>query len=230
MSQLITIDNVLDIQRELGRSVIVSSGVDNGNTVPRYALIEPLNIGLTNGFSIYVPEGFEWDLSSSPRLFWSIIPPDGNWRLASLIHDALYMDKRFSRKFADDEMLIWSKVLSGTSKKWTLRNFDNWIRYVGVRLFGWWVWYGVWSKIQRFFGLATVILLLSSCYNSESSTIEILTELKYQIKTKADVKMALSSELVEANAPSEVVDRNYNEAKGLYEAYYTIDQRLKSLK
>jgi hypothetical protein len=48
----------------------------------------------TNGFfvEITVPEGFETDLASVPRLFWSIIPPFGKYNRAAIIHD--YMCRR----------------------------------------------------------------------------------------------------------------------------------------
>jgi hypothetical protein len=36
-------------------------------------------------------------------------------------------------------MLKWAKATNGT-KKISLRNIDNYVRYFGVRLFGWLVW------------------------------------------------------------------------------------------
>jgi len=76
----------------------------------------------------------------SAQTFVGILPPDGDFESASLIHDFLYITKVESRKFADDEMLKWSKVVSGTNNKISLRNLDNQVRYISVRLFGWIVW------------------------------------------------------------------------------------------
>jgi hypothetical protein len=137
---IITLENIKSIESERGHSVIVRSRVNNGNTVPRYVLQETLKIKLSNGDIITIPRGFTWDLSSVPRLLWGLLPPDGLWEIGSLIHDYLYINKLYSREFADKEMLIWSKVTSGTQNKLSLRNLDNYVRYYGVRLGGWYVW------------------------------------------------------------------------------------------
>ena len=52
-----------------------------------------------------------------------------------------YYDVVFNQKFTDDEMLKWAKVTNGT-KKISIRNIDNLIRYYAVRTFGWLVWNG----------------------------------------------------------------------------------------
>ena len=39
---------------------------------------------------IRVPKGFVTDLASIPRLFWDLLPPDGPWVKAAVIHDYLY--------------------------------------------------------------------------------------------------------------------------------------------
>lgn len=137
---IITLENIKSIESERGHSVIVRSRVNNGNTVPKYVLQETLKIKLSNGDIITIPKGFTWDLSSVPRLLWGLLPPDGLWEIGSLIHDYLYINKLYSREFADKEMLIWSKVTSGTQDLLSLRNLDNYVRYYGVRLGGWYVW------------------------------------------------------------------------------------------
>ena len=105
----------------------------------RYRLLKNVHIQMSNGTGLTLREGFVWDLSSSPRFLWAIFPPDGDFQLASLIHDALYKSKKFDRKFADKEMLLWSKAVNGT-RKISIKNFDNHSRYIAVRLFGWIVW------------------------------------------------------------------------------------------
>jgi hypothetical protein len=102
--------------------------------------------------NITIPEGFEWDLSTVPRFAWGFLAPDGDFELAYLIHDYLWVNKEemyeffeyydcvFDQKFTDDEMLKWSKVTNGTDAFWSFRNFDNYARYYGVRGFGWLVW------------------------------------------------------------------------------------------
>ncbi len=96
----------------------------------QYRLISGIKIRLSNEKIINIPQGFEWDLSSSPRIFWPILPPDGDFELAALIHDFIYRNGLFTRAFADKEMFIWSKKLNK-------KMIDNEVRYLGVRAFGW---------------------------------------------------------------------------------------------
>ena len=50
---------------------------------------------------VRVPAGFVTDLTSIPRVFWSIMPPDGAYAFAAIIHDYLYWDQRGTRDEAD---------------------------------------------------------------------------------------------------------------------------------
>ena len=123
-------------------SIVVKRRVVGFNSKSKYRLVEPLSFQLSNGDCIEIPKGFEWDGSSVPRFLWWLLPPDGDFEVGALIHDYLYIKKRelnYTRKFADKEMLLWSKALSGTNKL-SLRNIDNYTRYFAVRLFGWIVW------------------------------------------------------------------------------------------
>lgn len=134
----ITLDNVKKHSERV--SPIIRQRVTGSNSKIKYRLVKPVFFTLSNGDQLYIPEKFTWDLSSVPRFLWGILPPDGDFEIASLIHDFLYITKPYSRKFADDEMLKWSKSASGTVNKWSIRNLDNQVRYIAVRLFGWIVW------------------------------------------------------------------------------------------
>jgi len=148
---MIKLHNVNLLQKEY--SLISKTKIRGNNSRPRYRLDVALKIQLTNGMNITIPKGFEWDLSSVPRFAWSILAPDGDFELAYLIHDYLWINKEemyeifdyydvvFDQKFTDDEMLKWAKVTNGTEKI-SIRNIDNYTRYYGVRLFGWLVWDG----------------------------------------------------------------------------------------
>lgn len=136
-----TIDNIRDHQKDL--SIVIRRRVVGSNNKSTYYLEQPLAFKLSDDSIILVPKGFVWDLSSVPRFLWGVLPPDGDFEVASLIHDFLYIGNRrrsYSRKFADDEMLLWSKAISGTQNKVSMRNLDNQIRYIAVRLFGSFVW------------------------------------------------------------------------------------------
>jgi len=148
---MIKLHNVNLLQKEY--SLISKTKIRGNNSRPRYRLDVTLKIQLSNGMNITIPEGFEWDLSTAPRFAWSLLPPDGDFELAYLIHDYLWINKEemyeffeyydcvFNQKFTDDEMLKWAKVTNGTEKI-SFRNIDNYTRYYGVRLFGWLVWDG----------------------------------------------------------------------------------------
>lgn len=134
----VTLDNVNILQKEV--SLVRRVRVSGSNTKPYYVLLEDLYIKLSNADVIHIPKGFIWDLSSVPRQIWNLLAPDGDAEIASLIHDFLYKNVLYDRKFADDEFYLWSKITSGTSNKYSLRNLDNWIRYKAVRLFGGYIW------------------------------------------------------------------------------------------
>ena len=51
--------------------------------------------------SVVVPEGFVTDLTSIPRIFWSIIPRDGKYADAAIVHDYLYWMQPVSKEIAD---------------------------------------------------------------------------------------------------------------------------------
>lgn len=92
-----------------------------------------------------------FDQSSTPRILWWLLPPDGDFIIGALIHDWLYQNKAFvikewfngnskkARKFADLEMLKWSRAVNGTNKI-SLQRIDNYTRYLGVKWFGWIYW------------------------------------------------------------------------------------------
>jgi hypothetical protein len=118
---------------------IKMSRVYGNNSINNYELLESVTVKLSNNEVITIPKGYKWDLSSVPRFLWWLLPPDGDFQIAALIHDYLYENKLFYRKFADVEMYKWSIAVSGTARK-SFRNIDNVLRYKGVRWFGWYVW------------------------------------------------------------------------------------------
>lgn len=92
-----------------------------------------LRVQLSDGSIVIIPKGFKTDLSSVPRWLWALKPPFGNFLLAALIHDYLYVNRIGTRRTADREMLIWSNVIHDNL-------VDNFTRWLAVRLFGrsWW--------------------------------------------------------------------------------------------
>jgi Protein of unknown function (DUF1353) len=48
-----------------------------------------------------VPEGFITDLASIPRIFWSVLPRDGEYAYAAILHDYLYWTQVRDRATSD---------------------------------------------------------------------------------------------------------------------------------
>ncbi|ECG8634089.1 DUF1353 domain-containing protein, partial [Salmonella enterica subsp. salamae] len=57
-----------------------------------WRVYEPFEFYLSddNTDVIEVPAGFVTDLATIPRIFWSLMPPDGKYAKAAIIHDYLY--------------------------------------------------------------------------------------------------------------------------------------------
>ena len=48
-----------------------------------------------------VPAGFVTDLASIPRIFWSLLRPDGLYAYAAIVHDHLYWTQSTTKETAD---------------------------------------------------------------------------------------------------------------------------------
>lgn len=145
-----TVENIYE--ESLRDNPVKYSRIIQGEKWKKYKLENDIIVQLTDGQIITIPKGFEWDLSSVPKRLWSIMPPDGDFAIAALIHDYLYVNKGkiMDRKSSDKEMLTWSRAIN-TTQKISFKRIDNYVRYIGVRIAGWWVWYDVNKKIKKFF-------------------------------------------------------------------------------
>lgn len=61
--------------------------IDGGK---RFRLLTPVEFVGASGVVFTVPEGYETDLASIPRLFQAVIPKLGGWNKAAVLHDALW--------------------------------------------------------------------------------------------------------------------------------------------
>ena len=96
----------------------------------RRKLLSPLVFEFIPGCQpIEVPAGFVTDYASVPRFLWSIFPPHGAARLASVVHDYLYSLRECPRAIADAVFLVAMKT-SGVVA------WRRWAMYLAVRLFG----------------------------------------------------------------------------------------------
>ena len=87
------------------------------------------------GYRITVKKGFDFDGASIPQALWSVYgnPLSGKFRIAALVHDALYASEKLPRELADDIFLDLMKQHEvGYMKRQTM--------YYAVRSAGWYVW------------------------------------------------------------------------------------------
>ncbi len=82
---------------------------------------------------IKVPKGFETDLASVPPVANWLIPKDGTYSQAAVLHDYLYGKQLFKRSKCDAIFLEAMKVL----KVFGPRRYAMWS---AVRSFGWIAW------------------------------------------------------------------------------------------
>ncbi|EBH8951739.1 DUF1353 domain-containing protein [Salmonella enterica] len=76
-----------------------------------------------------VPAGFITDLATVPRIFWTVLPPDGKYVKAAIIHDYLY-DNALRTKFEADRIFLDGMTVPGVPK------WKRTVMYLTVRWFG----------------------------------------------------------------------------------------------
>ena len=83
------------------------------------------------GYSITVKKGFDFDGASIPKWLWSIYgsPLNGNYVVASLIHDGLYASQKVSKSIAD-------KIFLDVMKQSNVGYIKRTSMYLAVKMFG----------------------------------------------------------------------------------------------
>ena len=82
-----------------------------------------------SGFVITIPKGYLTDLTSVPRYLQWLLPPDGKYSHAAIVHDWLYDNAIASKPIAD---LIFYEAMGVLGVNNLLRS----AMWLGVRLFG----------------------------------------------------------------------------------------------
>lgn len=107
---------------------------------PIYALTSP--IGWKPSTSTYkdlkpvtVPTGFVTDFASVPSIFWSVLPRDGVYVYAAVLHDYLYWIQDRERENAD-------RVLLACMEEFSVDTISRQAVYWGVRAGGAFAWSG----------------------------------------------------------------------------------------
>lgn len=79
---------------------------------------------------VKVPEGFETDFASIPRIFWNILPPTGRYGKAAVVHDFLYRTPGQATKSEADDVFLEAMTALGVGF------FTRQTMYRGVQVFG----------------------------------------------------------------------------------------------
>lgn len=135
MSRFTDALNLQQVEDADGRAVLSS----NRST---WRVMEPLvwEVGaIGSGITITVPVGTLTDLASIPRIAWTVLPPDGPWTKAAVLHDGIYRSHGdiprtghpapFTRAEADK---ILDDAMAAVGVGWASR----WAIYAGVRVGG----------------------------------------------------------------------------------------------
>jgi hypothetical protein len=89
----------------------------------------PLEVRCATVFS--VPEGFETDFASIPRLFWPVIGhPAGRYAQAAALHDRLYGTGAAGSRARADAVFMEGMAVLGVPR------WRRWLMWAGVRLGG----------------------------------------------------------------------------------------------
>ena len=83
------------------------------------------------GYRLIVKKGFDFDAASIPKWLWSIYgsPLNGNYVVASLIHDGLYASQKVAKKISD-------KIFLDIMKQSNVGYIKRTSMYLAVKIFG----------------------------------------------------------------------------------------------
>ena len=95
-----------------------------------FILLEDVTVEVL-GYKITVKAGFDFDGASIPKWLWSIYgsPLNGNYVVASLIHDGLYASQKVSKSLSD-------KIFLDTMKQSNVGYIKRTSMYLAVKMFG----------------------------------------------------------------------------------------------
>ena len=87
------------------------------------------------GYKITVKKGFDFDGASIPQALWSVYgnPLSGKFRIAALVHDALYASAELPREVADS-------IFLDLMKQHEVVYLKRQTMYYAVRSAGWYAW------------------------------------------------------------------------------------------
>lgn len=99
------------------------------STRGRFKIYVPIKHKLINGKELIIPIDYVSNGASIPRLLRGIYSQQGKYVMPSIVHDYLYDNKLYSRKFADRQFLL-------DMDKTNTNVVTKWLFYYIVRIFG----------------------------------------------------------------------------------------------
>jgi len=94
-----------------------------------WRVLEPCAYRTRTGYVVVIPEDFETDLASTPRILWPLFPPFGRHTDAAILHDYLYHSQELSR--ADADLEFYQEMARAGVPFW-----QRGLMYAAVRIFG----------------------------------------------------------------------------------------------
>ena len=85
---------------------------------------------------IHIPDGFLTDFASVPQLFWNILPPNGMYGKAAVVHDFLYRTPHIATKAEADSVFLEAMQALGVG--YIVRH----LMYLAVHHFGYFAYKG----------------------------------------------------------------------------------------
>jgi hypothetical protein len=96
-----------------------------------WMIIEPFEFySTTLTRVIEIPIGFVTDFASVPRALWAVLPPQGQYGKAAVVHDYCYRTKGFCTRPKADQTFLEGMTILGVGR------ITRYTMYSGVRAFG----------------------------------------------------------------------------------------------
>lgn len=109
-----------------------------------FILLEDVTVEVL-GYNIKVKKGFDFDGASIPQALWSVYgnPLTGRYRIAALVHDALYASQVLEKSICDNIFLELMKTHEvGYIKRYSMYN--------AVKVFGFKAWKSSQDELEKY--------------------------------------------------------------------------------
>lgn len=95
-----------------------------------YTLLAAFDYDTSLGLTIHVPAGFVTDFASVPRALWPLLPPNGRYGKAAVIHDYLY------RTYGAGSKIVADAIFYEAMKALGVNPIVRGVMYLAVHFFG----------------------------------------------------------------------------------------------